>query len=176
MTVEKRKKIKIGIFAAAVAGWLTFIFTNSLKSRADSAHQSAPAEGLLRRILVFFGFTGDAGRVAAIVVRKTAHVFEFFVLFLLLTLIFRAFIKSVKLRVAVCFVVSAACACIDESLQIVSERGASVKDVFIDCIGIACAACLYLLFLRSRRGKGGGTAAPHPVTPKIGAEREKTIK
>ncbi len=148
-----RKRLKIAVGVAVVVGWLTFIFTNSLKDRRESADQSAAAEGLLRRILEFFGFHGETGKVAAVVVRKTAHVFEFFVLFLLLSLIFYLLIRSLTVRTAVCFVISVVCACIDESLQVISERGASVKDVLIDCIGIALAAIIHYLFVKRRDKK-----------------------
>ena len=113
-------------------------------------------ESWFSNFLRALGFSGDAARVSEIVVRKSAHIFEFTVLFLLLALLIGAFTRSRKrvvlISAAACFV-SAVC---DELLQIVSKRGASFRDVLIDSAGTAAGALLYMLFSRLRRNSCSG--------------------
>lgn len=139
-----KRGIKLAATAVGTAAWLAFVFGNSLKSRSASAAQSEGAVGLLARLLAALDFDGDMQAVATFAVRKAAHIFEFFVLFLLLAYLFALLFdakKAVPLAAASAFV----CACIDEGLQIISHRGASVRDVLIDLIGVfigAFAVCL----------------------------------
>ncbi len=146
------KKLKIIATLCATLGWLWFIFSNSLKSRSVSAQQSEGAESFLRRLLSSLGFSGDIESIAEIVVRKSAHVFEFFVLCILLYLLLYLLFAGRKEIVAVSAGVAAVCAATDETLQIFSHRGASVKDVLIDCIGVAAAVVL-IYFVRKKHRK-----------------------
>lgn len=139
-----KRGIKLAATAVGTAAWLVFVFGNSLKSRSASAAQSDGAVGLFARLLTALGFDGDIEGVATFAVRKAAHIFEFFVLFLLFAALFALLFgakKAVPLAAASAFV----CACVDEGLQIISHRGASVRDVLIDLIGVfigTLAVCL----------------------------------
>ena len=132
--------------AVANIAWLAFIFSNSLKDRATSADQSEGAEGFLRRVLTALGFSGNTEAVAEIVVRKAAHIFEFFVLCLLMYLLVSRFCKQYRRACLLAAAVSVFAASIDESLQLISKRGASVKDVLIDSVGVALAVVATAVF------------------------------
>ncbi|MBE6677644.1 MAG: hypothetical protein E7597_02485 [Ruminococcaceae bacterium] len=132
--------------AVANIAWLAFIFSNSLKDRAASADQSEGAEGFLRRVLTALGFSGNTEAVAEIVVRKAAHIFEFFVLCLLMYLLVSRFCKQYRSACLLAAAVSVFAASIDESLQLISKRGASVKDVLIDSAGVALAVVATAVF------------------------------
>lgn len=152
MTLRTKKTIKICLAVIGLAFWLRFIFRNSLKNSVQSANQSEAAEGFLRRILSSLGFSGNAEAVAEIAVRKAAHIFEFFVLFLLLAALFALLIKSINVTVICSSALAFGFACIDECLQIISHRGASVRDVLIDSVGVAIGALLYV-FVRKKRNR-----------------------
>ncbi len=132
--------------AVANIAWLTFIFSNSLKDRAASADQSEGAEGFLRRVLTALGFSGNTEAVAEIVVRKAAHIFEFFVLCLLMYLLVSRFCKQYRGACLLAASVSVFAAAVDESLQLISKRGASVKDVLIDSVGVFLAVAVTAVF------------------------------
>lgn len=142
----KNKKTKIIAAAISAAAWLWFIFSNSLKSRAQSAEQSEMGEGFVRRILSALGFTGDAEVFAEIFVRKSAHVFEFFVLCLLFWWLFNLLFEDKITALWLSAELSFCCGTVDECFQLLSHRGARVSDVFIDSIGVAIATSLIVLF------------------------------
>lgn len=146
----KNKKTKIIAAAISAAAWLWFIFSNSLKSRAQSAEQSEMGEGFVRRILSALGFTGDAEAAAEIFVRKSAHVFEFFVLCFLLLLLFSLAFKNKRAVLALPTALTFFAAATDECLQLISHRGASVRDVLIDSVGAFLAVLLFWLVGRKK--------------------------
>lgn len=151
MSKDTKKALRISVLAVGLVAWLSFIFSNSLKDRIQSANQSEAAEGLLRRLLSSLGISGNTEAIAEIAVRKAAHIFEFFVLALLFLLLFSALTKGTRTVVVYSMAFSVLCACVDELLQTVSHRGASVKDVFIDAVGIALCIGLYYLYLKKRK-------------------------
>lgn len=147
-----KRGIKLAVTTVGTVAWLAFIFGNSLKSRSVSAAQSDKAVGLFARLLAALNFDGDMEAVATFAVRKAAHVFEFFVLFLLFAALFTLLFgakKAVPFAAASAFV----CACIDEGLQIISHRGASVRDVLIDLIGVLIGALAVCLIKRKQHNK-----------------------
>ena len=75
------------------------------------------------------------GPVSSHTVRKAAHVAEFFLLSLFTALFLR---RRALLAFPVCF----AAAFLDETIQLFSDRGAQVQDVWIDLIGIAVGTAL----------------------------------
>ncbi|MBQ3892882.1 MAG: VanZ family protein [Mailhella sp.] len=76
--------------------------------------------------------------------RKCAHVFEYTVLALAASFVWRG--KIVGLMGAGMFV-----ALCDETVQIFSRRGSLVKDIWIDMIGIALGSLLGWLLTRKKR-------------------------
>lgn len=156
-----KRGIKLAASAVSTAAWLAFVFGNSLKSRSASAAQSDKAVGLLARLLAALGIDGDMEAVATLAVRKAAHIFEFFVLYLLFAALF-TLLFGTKKAVPLAAVAALVCACIDEGLQIISHRGASVRDVLIDLVGVAVGAgVLYLIRRNSERIERHRTQKKH---------------
>lgn len=83
--------------------------------------------------------------ILSIVVRKCAHMFEFFVLAVLLSLILEKKYQTILL----CGVFTAL---IDETIQLSNDRSSSVKDVWIDTIGFA-VGMLCILLIKTIRSK-----------------------
>ena len=74
-----KKKVFGTVFAITALGWMGFIFSNSAKSRVASSAQSAPFEKFLMPFLAKLGIE-DTKYAAELIVRKGAHITEFFVL------------------------------------------------------------------------------------------------
>ena len=122
---------------------LLFIFVQSLLPQSVSADESSwLTEKILDPIAFFFGL----GPVSHQIVRKLAHIFEFAVLSVLLTLICRG--KAVK-----SFGFGFLFAFLDESVQLLSDRGAQLSDVWIDLIGVALGTLLGLLLWKAIRSQ-----------------------
>ena len=156
MKTGTKKALKVSALLAFITAWLGFVFSNSLKNSEQSANQSELAEGVFEKFVRLLGISGSAETVAEIVVRKAAHVFEFFVLSVLVLLLLSLLFKSTAKVYAFTALFSVLCACTDEALQTVSHRGASLKDIFIDSIGIALCLLLYRLW-NSRKNNGQRT-------------------
>ena len=106
---------------------IAFIFVQSLLPKSVSAGESGwLADHMVNPFLRLFGVDLFGDHIA----RKIAHVAEFSVLAFLLIFCFRGQIaKSAGAGFLMAF--------LDESLQLLSDRGALISDVWIDLIGIA---------------------------------------
>ena len=106
---------------------IVFIFVQSLLPKSISAGESGwLADHMVNPFLRLFGVDLFGDQIA----RKIAHVTEFSVLAFLLIFCFRGQIaKSAGTGFLTAF--------LDESLQLLSDRGALISDVWIDLIGIA---------------------------------------
>lgn len=126
------RRIILWIITGAV---LAFIFTQSLFPQSLSAEESGwLTEKVLNPLLQSFGMQPLSQQT----VRKLAHVFEFTVLSLLLSLCFYGNpVKSAGLGFTAAF--------LDESIQLLSGRGAQITDVWIDLIGVAAGTLIGLL-------------------------------
>ncbi|MGN0628165.1 MAG: VanZ family protein [Oscillospiraceae bacterium] len=131
----KNKKLLI----IAIAAVLVFIWGNSLLSREASQLLSDSVQSGLIQIS-----GGDtSGGVNSAVLRKVAHFCEFAALGGLTALLLRGRKKGCLKA----FAFSAACAAIDETIQIFSNRGSSVADVILDCFGAGFGVLVIFLFL-----------------------------
>ncbi len=119
---------------------LAFIFGQSAFPKTVSAEESGLlAENVLNPLFELLGFRPLSQNA----VRKIAHVAEFTILSVLLTLCFRGqIVKSAGAGFAAAF--------LDESIQLLSGRGALITDVWIDLIGVAIGSVLELLIVRLR--------------------------
>lgn len=118
---------------------LLFIFVQSLLPQSVSADESSwLTEKILDPIASFFGL----GPVSHQIVRKLAHIFEFTVLSALLAL-------SCRGRVIKSFGFGFLFAFLDESVQLLSGRGALVSDIWIDLCGVALGTLLGLLLRKA---------------------------
>lgn len=144
--MTKSKKLA-AVFGVLQLAWLWFVFSNSLKSKKASAAQSAPLQELVTPPIKSMG-VNNADRVAELVVRKSAHMAEFFVLTLLCCFVFCFLGKKPKTVLGLSAIFATVTACIDETLQIFSQRGAAVTDVFIDLIGVVLAISAFFTFYK----------------------------
>ncbi len=125
---------------------LCFIWGNSLLSPDFSARISQAVGELLARL---FG-KGDGGAtLGGLPVRKVAHFVEFCALGAVASLLLRATVPSWLIRLSTEAFVGLLVPVIDETLQIFSGRGSSLRDVWIDVSGyvFGCALIYLCVFL-----------------------------
>jgi len=133
-----------------VVCWMAVIFTNSTDSMS-SVHTSRFIEPLLR--FLFPHLSPDAIDTIHLLIRKSAHVFEYGLLGVLL---WRALPGAVKAgpdwrRAGLALAIAAGYGATDEFHQrFVPSRGASVHDVVIDACGAAAALTAVMLVRRKR--------------------------
>ncbi len=138
---------KRAIVLIVTALMFAFIFVQSLLPQGVSANESAwLTDRILNPLLKTFGI----GPISHRTVRKIAHVLEFAVLSFMLTICFRGrIVNSIGIGFSAAF--------LDESLQLLSGRGASIADVWIDLIGVAAGSAfgflLWIVFRRLRSEK-----------------------
>ena len=144
------KRWWIAAAAALILIVLCFIWFNSALSRPVS---KAGSQGLLRQLSPVLDFLFGEGRITDHILRKTAHFLEFFILGLGL----RALFLLLRQRGAQGTVNSLFCgllaAVADESIQLLSGRGAQVQDILLDFSGVLAGALLLwgISLLRARR-------------------------
>ena len=113
------------VLIALTVAMLLFIWGQSLLPRELSAEESGWfTTHIINPLLGLFGLS-----VKGTLVRKLAHVTEYTILSILLTLLFRGSIRHV-------LPVGFSVAFLDESIQILSKRGAMIQDVWIDLLGV----------------------------------------
>ena len=117
-----------------------FIFGQSILPQSVSAEESGwLTENILNPLLNLLGI----GPLTHHMVRKIAHITEFAILTFLLALCFRGqILKSMGIGFTTAF--------LDESIQLLSGRGASITDVWIDLVGVTIGFVLGLLIVRLR--------------------------
>lgn len=146
-----QKKQWVFLFFALFATF--FIFSNSLQAAADSSQQSGRLVVLLESITGYFGGTADT-QVLTVIIRKGAHIAEFFIQSFFLGLIFVYGRKQFTHNVIYVLFFGLLTGCIDEFIQnFVNGRGSMVSDVFVDFSGVLLAAllCLAISHFRKRR-------------------------
>ena len=129
---------------------MTFIFVQSVLPKSVSSDESGwLLEHVLNPIAKRLGLRPFSNQT----VRKIAHVIEFLVLSGLLVFCFCG-------RIAVSGGVSFLTAFLDESIQLLSGRGAQITDVWIDLIGVAVGTALGFLILKARGMNNGNESKP----------------
>lgn len=129
LKTSKNRRVMLAVVAALL---LLFIWGQSVLPVRDSAAESNwLRNAIVNPLLQLVGIKPVSDHV----LRKAAHVAEFFALSLAVTLLWRG--KALRAG-AVCF----AAAFLDETIQLFSDRGAQVRDVWIDLIGVALGAAL----------------------------------
>ena len=137
LRTEKRKQILLALIALLM---LLFIWGQSALPVKDSAAESGwLRENVINPLLRLIGL----GPVSDHLVRKAAHVGEFFLLSLFAALFLG---RKAPLALPLCF----AAAFLDESIQLLSDRGAQVKDVWIDLIGVTLGTMLGWIITRNK--------------------------
>ena len=131
---KKRTKILIVLIALTVA----FIWIHSLMPPEMSGEESGFVVSLLEFI---FG----KGNVSELLVRKLAHFTEYLVLGIELMAYFRVFHLGAFHGLFV--------AALDETIQIVSQRGSSLLDVWLDFAGCLTGILIILLITGKKHTK-----------------------
>ncbi len=132
-----------------------FIWGNSLLS-AELSSQISQAVG---ELLADFLGEGDATQtVGGLSIRKLAHFVEFFALGAVIISLLTISVKGLYKRYSIATFLGLLVPVVDETIQIFSGRGSSLRDVWIDVGGYAlgCSvACVtfFLLEKLKRRGK-----------------------
>lgn len=131
-----------------------FIFFNSMHTAAESSAQSGRLVSFLESFLGWLGIdTTDCSLTT--LVRKAAHVAEFFLQGLCLGLFFLGGKAAFPGRVIYILFFGLLTACADECLQTLFDgRAGMVSDVLIDFGGVllATAVCLYIWHRKCAKG------------------------
>lgn len=147
-----RLKRKVIIFIAVLT--IIFIWINSVVPRPQSELESQWFyDSVLSQIMQWMNHRFPNVALPALTdntVRKLAHVFEFFLLSVFTSFCWKG--NGVKN-----FYTGFTIAFLDESIQLLSRRGAYVSDVWIDLIGVALGTvvgcALVLLMKKMKRNK-----------------------
>ena len=118
---------------------LIFIWGHSAVPMDESAQESEWLRlKIINPVLNFFGLEGMSSHA----VRKAAHITEFAILSALLVLYW-------KKKPGIDFLCGFVAAFIDESIQLLSGRGAMIQDVWIDLAGVAAGflVCRMILII-----------------------------
>lgn len=140
----KSKKIVITVFVIILLATLAFIWGNSLKDRSQSANQSDKVIEIIKPDIV--ETKGEEYLSFSQIIRKAGHFLEFCLLGFEISL-FMLFMK--KLSIQNIFNASALTllvAVIDESLQMLNNRVADVKDVLTDFGGGLTGVAISVIF------------------------------
>ena len=126
---------------------ILFIWGNSVLSQELSRNLSAFFRDILRNI---FNSVGSSNMITNHMVRKSAHVFEYSALSMLLMVFFdEVRLKSGLMSLAA----GVSVAIIDETIQIFASRGSAVKDVLIDTGGCLTGFLIIMIIKRIRNQK-----------------------
>ena len=133
-------KLKRNIIIALIVLWIAFIFAHSAMSAEASTGESGAVMAFLRRLIEpVFGV-----RLSLFLVRKSAHLFEFFVLGVLFASLLRTLRKERFFHESYAFLCGLATAVADESIQLFSyERTPKVADILIDCAGVLLGILIF---------------------------------
>ena len=150
--MKREHKTKAWIGAAIVALIVAFIWGNSLLPQTQSRQES---DFVLRILQSIFRLDIDR-ETASHLVRKAAHFTEYALLGVSAAALFlsrRRGIQSAVNAMSLCLAV----AVLDESIQLLSQRGSQVQDVLLDFSGAAAGLLIFLalsgLFRIFRRRK-----------------------
>ena len=141
---------KIVTLAVLVLISTAFIFSNSLKNKEESKEDSdvivKVVEDVAEKIYPENQLDWNY------IVRKSAHLFEFFVLGSFTMLFTLSFGQKCRKPILYAFIYVILIACTDETIQYFTERGACFTDVMIDISGaaIGIGALLILNVLKNR--------------------------
>lgn len=139
--MEKSKKVKVIITSVLLGLTLAFIWGHSILSMKASGEESQSLFVIVEPVgRVFFGryFTHDF-------FRKLAHFCEFFLLGVEINYLYFILHGVKKEKLAEIISAGLFVAVIDEGIQVLSNRGAMVKDVFLDYLGYLVATGLFFI-------------------------------
>lgn len=129
--------------------WTGFIFSQSLMPASQSSTESGRIVDFILR------FIDIDKSLLTVIVRKAAHIFEFFVQSTLLGFSL-LFLQKFPKNITLILFLGLLTACCDEFLQLFSDgRGGLVSDIFIDfsgtITGVVFGLVLYKMFFKSTK-------------------------
>lgn len=140
----KNQKFCYGSAVLAIL-WTAVIFANSLKTGVQSSGMSEEISSGISAFFESFSFIADWDTLN-LIIRKLAHIAEFSLLSLLISLGFWFAGKRLASKLPLILLMSVFVAIFDELIQsYVPGRSSEVKDVLIDFCGCAVGAGLALL-------------------------------
>lgn len=161
--LSKKNVLKIlrWFLIASMILTITFIFGQSLKSQEKSAETSEKVEQIIEPILPsdtpVGGYVQDN-------IRKIAHFVEFFFLGAECAAFVAVFLRK-RTYVLYSYLFSVVVALLDETIQIFSDRGSSVADVWLDIFGFAVASSIvYVVWVIYFRFKKVRTSESNEVS------------
>ena len=146
MRIEAKRIIKTALIVLMLLN-LAFIFVQSLIPPEESSKESGAVGEIIEDIIPP---ETKPGEFIQINLRKIAHFVEFACLGTTVALYLVLFINRHTVAILLSFPAALIVGFIDESIQLFSGRGASVKDVWIDFFGFLFASIIvytgYLIF------------------------------
>ena len=116
-----------------------FILIQSMIPESKSAHESLWfTKNVLNPLLSRFGIVADKD-----IVRKVAHAVEFCVLTLIISVSWKKPVRAFYAGFTLAF--------LDESLQVITGRGALVTDIWIDLIGVGIGSLIGWMIAHIRK-------------------------
>ena len=154
--MSKKRKCLLVIDSVALAFTLGFIWINSCLSQSTSASESG---GIYLTVKPMLDAIFGKDVITHIIFRKFAHFSEFFALGMEICVLYCLIYGVNKDKVVQIISAGLFVAVIDESIQILSNRGPAVIDVLIDYSGYltACAISFAVIWLIERRSKKKGS-------------------
>lgn len=155
MRTEPKRILKITLLVLIVLN-LAFIFIQSLIPPEESSKESGAVGDVIEEIIPP---ETKPGEFIQLNLRKIAHFIEFATLGALVAAYLFVFMRR-RIAIIMSFPAALIVGLLDESVQLFSGRGASVKDVWIDFSGFACASlffytvCLVISLIRKNVNKG----------------------
>jgi VanZ family protein len=144
-----KKKILISLTII----WVLFIYFNSLQQGVESEGYSSAFAKVINQGLNWLGINLQMANLIYLI-RKSAHIFEYFILSTLFTLIYLESQMSDKYKILYSFTSALLIAITDEVIQsFVPGRYGSLIDVLIDSIGIVIGVGLIILIQLIRKKK-----------------------
>lgn len=138
-----KKYGKIGVFALAVLFCTAFIFSNSLKDSVESHNDSSVIVEIVKNLMDKIAPHNELDW--NFIVRKTAHLIEFFVLGVVLMLSLLQTKSKRRNDFVYAVIIATVIAMIDEFIQSFVGRGDSLTDVIIDVTGAFLG--IFLIYL-----------------------------
>ncbi len=137
------------VFLILLVLCVSFIFYNSFLSKASSRSISVKVTEQINKVTASVGVKPATDNT----IRKIAHFIEFFALGIFMFGFSASRRKNKFINAVWCAVISLLVALTDETIQVFSNRGSSVKDVWLDAISSTAAVFIFylILFLISRK-------------------------
>lgn len=121
--------------------WMMLIFFMSSFNATDSGNQSGGIVEFISKLLHI-----DNINALSLIIRKTAHFTEYFILGLLSINVLKYYNFNLNKIFIFSFIFCVFYACTDEFHQLfVPGRSGNILDVFIDSVGSLCGSCLIYL-------------------------------